>query len=244
MKLLRLGLFGSAVIFVLPGRSQENMMQPGALVVSVLNRFARIDALDMKSIVPPPPAAGSVAAQSELQTLLQIQAWRTDEQVAWARTVARDVVFNCAAIIGSWFTPERLPRTTAFFNLIADDMKALDALAKKPFLRQRPSQVDARIEPCVTTPPSTSYPSGSATQSLVWAELLAEVFPAKREELLNRAERAAWGRVIGGVHYPSDLVAGQMLARAYLAECRKSQVFQEAFAASRAELVAAAKAGE
>ncbi len=215
-------------------------MQPGAMVVPVLNRFVRIDALDLKSIVPPPPAAGSFAAHAELQTLLQVQAWRTDEQVAWARTVARDVVYNCAPIIGRWFTAERLPRTASFFTLLADDMKALDSLAKKPFLRQRPSQVDLRIEPCVTIPPSSSYPSGSATQSLVWAELLAEIFPAKREELLNRAERAAWGRVIGGVHYPSDLVAGQILARAYLAECRKSRVFQDAFAASRAELVEAA----
>jgi acid phosphatase (class A) len=79
-------------------------------------------------------------------------------------------------------------------------------------------------------------------QALVWAELLAEVFPANRKELLERAYRAGWGRVVGGVHYPTDLTAGRLLGEIYLAECRKNPVFRETFTACRDELVAAAAA--
>ena len=74
-------------------------------------------------------------------------------------------------------------------------------------------------------------------QSWVWAELLADMFPFRREEILERAERAAWGRVIGGVHFPSDVVGGKRLAMVYLAEAWKNSGFQVGVEASRAELM-------
>ena len=70
----------------------------------------------------------------------------------------------------------------------------------------------------------------------MWAEFLAELIPAKRDELLARAHRAAWGRVIGGVHFPSDVLAGETVARAYLAEARKSAAFRAALERSRNEV--------
>ena len=220
------------------------MMRPAAGPVPILNRFVKVDAIDFKVVLPEPPTPGSIASQAEIMTLLQLQEWRTADHVSWAKLVETDSVFNLSAIIGSWFKPDRLPLTAVFFKQISDDLRAMDSLAKKPFARPRPSSVEPRLQPCVTVPPSTSYPSGSATQALVWAELLAEAMPSRREELLARAHRAAWGRVIGGVHYPSDLVAGQLLARHYLTECRKSTKFREAFAACRQELVAANAAGK
>ena len=45
----------------------------------------------------------------------------------------------------------------------------------------------------------------------MWANLLAEVFPEHKEALLERAQLVAWSRVVGGVHYPTDIVAGRML---------------------------------
>jgi acid phosphatase (class A) len=224
------------------GLAQDNVMRAPKSATPILNRFVTIDALDFKAIVPTPPAAGSIAAQAELETLLQVQSWRTPDQVAWAKLVAADDVFNHAAIIGEWFNAERLPLTAALFKQIGDDMRAMDALAKKPFARPRPSAVEPRLRPCVNVPSSSSYPSGSALQALVWAEILAEAMPSKRTELIARAHRAAWGRVIGGVHYPSDLVTGRMLAEVYLTECRKSRAFQQAFAACRQELAAASGA--
>ena len=231
-------LMAGMLAMALGGLAQTNAMRPAA-EPRAPNHFARIDALDIKAIVPAPPAAGSIGAQAEIETLLQVQAWRSAEEVAWAKLIDADNVFNHAAILGSWFTPQRLPFTAVFFKQLGEDLRALDALAKKPFLRPRPSAVEPRIQPCVNLPASTSYPSATAMQALVWAELLAEALPGKRAELLARAERAGWARVIGGVHYPSDLIAGRLLARAYLAEARKNAAFREAYARCRQEIVVA-----
>jgi acid phosphatase (class A) len=111
----------------------------------------------------------------------------------------------------------------------------MDRASKGPFLRARPTTVDASLRPCVTLPTSTSYPSGRALQSWVGGALLAEMLPFRREEILERAERAAWGRVIGGVHFPSDLVGGKRLAWGYLAAAWKNPEFQAELDVARAE---------
>jgi acid phosphatase (class A) len=217
--------------------STENVMhavQPAGLAAA---NFVNVGGLDFKAVLPEPPAMGSLAAEADLMVVRQAQAWRTAEEVAWAKLVERDDVFNHASLIGDWFTKERLPRLAEFFRRIGEDMRAMDGAAKRPFLRPRPTTVDASLRPCVTLPASTSYPSGSAMQAWVWGELLAEIFPFRREEILERAERAAWGRVIGGVHFPSDLIGGKRLASVYLAEAWKNAEFQVGVEASRAEMM-------
>lgn len=228
---------GVVAILLPVASAQENVMRPGA--PAAVTRFVKLEAFNFKNLVPPPPAPSSLAAQSELETVLQVQAWRTSEQEAWARSVEKDTVFNHASVVGEWFKPERLPLTAVLFKQIGDDMRALDAAAKKPFLRPRPSTVDPRVRPCVAVPPSTSYPSGAAMQAFVWAELLSELLPSRRQELLERAHRAAWGRVLGGVHFPSDLLAGQLMAAAYLKECRNNRAFQDALENCKRELARA-----
>lgn len=211
-----------------------NGVSPAGLAVT---NFVNVGSLDFKALLPEPPVVGSLAAEADLTAVRQAQAWRTPEQVAWAKLVERDDVFNHASLIGDWFTKERLPRLAEFFRRIGEDMRAMDGAAKRPFLRPRPTAVDASLRPCVTLPTSTSYPSGSAMQAWVWGELLAEIFPYRREEILERAERAAWGRVVGGVHFPSDLIGGKRLASVYLAEAWKNVGFQVGVEASRAEMM-------
>jgi acid phosphatase (class A) len=223
---------------------QENVMRPAAARTDLARSFVRVEALDLKSLLPSPPAPDSPAGQAELMTLLQVQAWRTPEQIAWAKLIENDSVFNHVALLGPWFTADRLPTVAALFKRIGDDLKLLDTAAKKIHPRARPYTIDPRVEPCVAKPASTSYPSGSGAQSFVWAELLSEMFPAKRDALLARAEKAAWARVIGGVHFPSDLVAGRRVAIAYLTECRKNVDFQAALVGCRAEIAEAAAPGK
>jgi len=236
----------AAGMAVLP--AQENVMRPAtpamASAAPVAPQFVTLAAFDFRALLPEPPAAGSIAAQSDLEAVLQVQAWRTPEQVAWALRVEKDSVFYHAEILGVWFTAGRMPLTAAFFKRLADDMRALDGAAKKPFLRPRPATVDPRVQPCVSLPTSTSYPSGSGMQAFVWAQLLAEAVPARRDALIARAHRAAWGRVIGGVHFPSDVVAGARLADAYLEEARKNAAFREGWAAARNEIAVRAAGQE
>jgi acid phosphatase (class A) len=227
-----------------PLPAAENLMQaratPGTAPATL--HFARLEALDFLALVPAPPPRDTLAAAAELETVRQAEAWRTAPEIAWAQRIERDQVFYHADVLGAWFTPENLPLTAAFFKTLGEDLRVLDGAAKKPFLRPRPSTVDPTLRPCVTVPASTSYPSGSAMQAFVWAELLAEAVPAKNAALLERAARAAWGRVIGGVHYPADLVAGRTVGEAYLALARKNELFRARWEEARREISAAAAA--
>jgi acid phosphatase (class A) len=237
---MRCGLVLAAAAFAIAGgQAQENVMRPAATASpAVAPNFVAPAAFDFVALVPAPPAPGSLAAVAEIETILSVQAARTEADVAWAKLVEKDSVFNHAALFGAWFAKENLPALAVLFDKLGGDIRALDVASKKPFLRERPWKADARVEPCVQLPTSSSYPSGSAMQSYVWAAVLTDLWPEKRTELFARAQRAAWGRLIGGVHYPSDLTGGRMLAEAVVAELRKSAAFREELEKCRAELAA------
>jgi hypothetical protein len=63
------------------------------------------------------------------------------------------------------------------------------------------------------TAKTPAYPSGHSTQSRLIAEIYAEKYPQHRTNLLLAADECGFGRVMGGLHYPSDHRAGVMLAK-------------------------------
>lgn len=113
--------------------------------------------------------------------------------------------------------------------------------SKKFFARPRPFVIDTRVQPCVKRPAEASYPSGHATDYFFRAGVLAEIFPERRVELFEFAWKAAWGRVLGGVHFPTDLVGGRLLAAAVVEELKKHPVFQSELKQSQAEVAKVVK---
>lgn len=189
--------------------------------------------LDVAAILPPPPAPDTPAGRADLETVLQVQAARTPEQIAWAEEIEEENVFANADAIGPWFTAKNLPATAAFFAKVEADYARLGV--KKRFERPRPPYADARVQPCVRFSRSSSYPSGHAVRAWLWAEVLAAEYPEARAALEARARAVCWGRVIGGVHYPSDVAAGEMLAKALAAAMLKTPAVQAALEKCRAE---------
>ena len=234
-----LGLvFAAALVFTPSASAQENTMNAAAVAKG--GHFVKPEAFDIAKILPEPPAAGSLAAQSDLEAVLQAQAWRTPEQAEWALFIDKDNPFNHASVLGAWFTKANLPGTAALLSDVTEDTNAVGALTKKFFSRPRPSQIDPRVQPLVPVPATAAYPSGHVTRAFTWALVLAEIFPDKREELLARAHRAGWGRVLAGIHFPTDLVGGRLLAEAVVAELKKSAAFRAAVEKCRAEAAAVA----
>jgi hypothetical protein len=204
--------------------------------------FARTDDIDFARVLPAPPAPGSLAATADLDAVLEVQAWRTPEEAAWARCAAAADLFEFSAVIGPWFNERNLPATAALLNGVDSDLRAAVDASKAVYGRPRPFAADPRVNPCVSRPHGGSYPSGHAIAFFTEAGVLAEVFPEKRTELLEFAQKLAWGRVIGGVHYPTDLAGGRAVAEAILERLRASAPFQAALARSRAEVAAFAPA--
>jgi hypothetical protein len=72
-------------------------------------------------------------------------------------------------------------------------------------------------KPHLATPPHPSYPSGHASFSGAASTVLAAFFPAEADQLAAEAQSAAWSRVVGGIHWPMDGVAGLAQGRAVAA---------------------------
>jgi acid phosphatase (class A) len=217
-------LLAASLLAVAPAHSAESKLH-----------FLVDGAINAKAILPPPPAPGSPGALGDLETVLRTQAVRTPNDVSWARFIERDNVFNNSQVLGSWFTKENLPATAAFLKEVSDDMYAVSRSAKDVYPRPRPPRVDPEVRPCVDLSESGSYPSGHSMQAFVWANVLAEIFPEYRVELIARAHQAAWGRVIGGVHFPSDTVGGRILGQAIVEELRKNPAYRAGIEKCRTE---------
>lgn len=202
-------------------------------------KYLKTDDLDVTKVIPAAPADDSLATAADLETVYQVQKRRTPELVALANYFAEDTVFQYDAVIGLWFTAANLPRTAEFFQQIDSDRYAISSKGKQVWQRPRPPLLDPRIKPCVHLPKSGAYPSGHSTQAFLWAGLLAEIFPEHRAALRERAELVAWSRVIGGVHYPTDITAGRILGDRLAVEFLKRPAVKETLLEIRAEMLAA-----
>src|SRR5438045_2783097 len=141
MKSLPVLLLGTAL---LASASAANFLAPGAL--------------NLPSLLPPPPAAGSPAARVELDQVFALQKARTPEQAArCAQIESEDIWLFGSEVVGPWFTAANLPKTAAFFALVREDFISVNRAAKELHPRKRPPFADERIQPCVECKDTPSY---------------------------------------------------------------------------------------
>jgi undecaprenyl-diphosphatase len=86
-------------------------------------------------------------------------------------------------------------------------------LLKRTAIRGRPSTGGA-VTAAVPEPDRFSFPSGHATASMAIALAYGTFFPALVGPLLLMAFAVGFSRIRLGVHYPSDVLAGQLIAAA------------------------------
>ena len=84
-------------------------------------------------------------------------------------------------------------------------------LIKRTVGRGRPSKAGG-LSAAIREPDRFSFPSGHATASLAVALSYAVVFPLWGGPLLLLALLVGFSRIRLGVHYPSDVLVGQLIA--------------------------------
>ena len=80
--------------------------------------------------------------------------------------------------------------------------------------RIRPYLAHPDLQPCLPPEGTGSFPSGHAVWFRATAELLADLLPERRERLELVGRQGGANRVLCGVHYPSDVEAGQRFGAA------------------------------
>jgi len=174
----------------------------------------------------PPPEPGSKAQDADLAAIL---AWQTKRTLTDCAKATKTSALSCDSF-WSAKSPFPLPLpidVKTFFNQLASDLdKAANAM-KARWERPRPYQAyPGQVLPCVEKSSGYSYPSGHAVFSRVFAHVLTDIAPERKDEYFAKAEQISLDRVIGGVHYPTDIAAGKLFGDLYYAELLKSGAYR------------------
>ncbi|SDU16509.1 acid phosphatase/acid phosphatase (class A) [Verrucomicrobium sp. GAS474] len=227
MRLLLLSLLFLLPLAPLPAKESKPVyLDPATVDIAILGN---------------PPADGSAETRAEIETLLAFQQSRTPAEVARATA---EIDYDPAAFFSgvldpAWFNAKTLPLTFALLEAVKADSKNVTAQGKSLWKRPRPPLQDSRLHPACPLPDSASYPSSHAALGITWARILSEALPDLKNTLLERGTLAGKDRNLLGVHFPSDVAAGQKLGLVLADRFLALPAFQADLAKVKTEIEAA-----
>ncbi|HAZ14913.1 MAG: hypothetical protein A2X86_21285 [Bdellovibrionales bacterium GWA2_49_15] len=168
----------------------------------------------LKEFLGPYPAKGSPEEAFDFKMLLHVQEHRTAEQCEDAAKEVKVSLKNFFGGEGGPLTASETKRLTFFLYYHFLKAGIHSTIAKQIFKRPRPYVSNPAIVPCIEKSNSYAYPSGHTTVARVYAWVLAKKYPERAALFLQRGDEVAMNRIIGGVHHPSDIVAGKKLGDA------------------------------
>ena len=165
--------------------------------------------------LPPPP--GSAAAREDLAILLWLQDARTPEMEANAWLLLERNLGSFSRALGVDMD-KSTPTINAALKTFLTSVDAVMGNLKNRYQRLRPFIAHSQIKPCLPREQGYSFPSAHSTWYRTASELLADLVPERRSRLVAVGSHGGNSRVLCGVHYPSDVQAGQRLGVAAAAQ--------------------------
>ncbi len=189
-------------------------------------------------LLAPPPLPDSPEQAADMEEVRAAYRAAGSNDIAIAYSQKKFSIATFAPVIGAYFVPANLPKTSAFFERVQKDAEAVTDNAKDYYQRPRPYVIDPSLANGKLEK-SFSYPSGHSTESMVLALVLADLIPDRRDAIIGEARSIGWHRVQIARHYPTDIYAGRVFAQAIVKQMKKSGAFQTDFAQAKAEIDAA-----
>lgn len=167
---------------------------------------------ELVSVMGPFPAKNSYEEFQDFAVMMKYQIKRSKADCEKAKSDEDVSIQNLFGAPKGPLTKSEARWATARLLLVMGESGANILKAKSLFKRPRPYVRNPLIIPCISKESSYAYPSGHTTFSRYLALALSRLHPEKSGALMKRADEIALGRVIGGVHHPSDIEAGKKLA--------------------------------
>jgi hypothetical protein len=133
--------------------------------------------------------------------------------------------------------PERTKRTIELINMVLQFCVYVEMRFKHALGCYRPVEYDAQVQPMITTPGHGAFPMGHGANTYAVCYVLRQLlqldaYPRFRwviDQLDRVSARITTNRVIAGVHFPVDSMAGRMLGVAlgeyFVGRCTGQQTF-------------------
>ena len=181
---------------------------------------------DPSVVLAPPPLPGTSEFSVDMAAVVSVHAECSSNQAALAFSEKKFSIFNFTPAIGSFFQSNNLPKTAAFMKRVQDEAETVTDLGKNFWKRPRPYTVDPSLA-SGKLEKSFGYPSGHSTEGTVLALVLADLFPDKQDAILTIGRDLGWHRVWIARHYPTDIYAGRVFAKAIVQEMKSNPEFQK-----------------
>lgn len=170
------------------------------------------DLFGYKRIMGNFPAKGSVEEAQDFATLFHYQNTRTAADCQAAGAQSSVSLKNFYAGPNGVLSDKEVKKLN--FLLLGTTIKSgfHSTISKWYFKRPRPYKSNPDIKPCIKLSNTYAYPSGHTLMAWMYGHVLAHKFPERAARIYQLAEQGGMNRIIGGVHHPSDVVAGKKLA--------------------------------
>ena len=165
--------------------------------------------------IPAPPRKGSTEYAREVEQIVAIQSTLTPEQITIIQNqIAIKPEVIVLPVLGAKYTEAHYPQLYDLLKRTASDAWRIGDTTRLYWQSPRPWYTEPRVKRYVEVILTPGYPSGHTATFGTWAYALGDLFPAKREELLDYAWSVGGNRIAGGAHYPHDIAGGKLLAKA------------------------------
>lgn len=201
-------------------------------------------AIDSLTLLPPPPAIGSIAFLNDQamyeQGRLQRNTPRGELAVNDANLTSGGIANAFSGAFGHEITEKEMPELHKLLtNMMEDAGDLATRSAKEKYMRIRPFAFYG-VPTCNTTEQDKlskngSYPSGHTSIGWATALVLAEINPARQDVILQRGYELGQSRVICGYHWQSDVDAARVVGSAVVATLHTSPEFIAQLAKAKQE---------
>ena len=202
--------------------------------------------IDGAALLGPPPTPDSLTGQADRARYLETRALKDTPR--WKQAIVDNDLWGGGALrqysckLGVSIDEKQTPTALRVLHRVELDVRTVGKPAKDHYNRARPMIGDDQPicvprEDWMKT--NASYPSGHSMTGWTWSLILAELVPAKADDMLAVGKQIGESRIICGVHYASDIEAGRTLAGAMVARLHADPQFQADMKKARAEIARA-----